>query len=103
MFWTRFYELCVNNGTKPNPVGKQLGIASSTITQWKQGTLPTSENLSKIAEYFNVSTDYLLGKETESVTLSPKQQKVLDLYDSLSPEQQKSFEQLLDSVLGLKK
>ena len=103
MFWDIFYALCINNGTKPNPVGKQLGIGSSTITQWKQGTLPSSDNLLKIADYFHVTTDYLLGKETGTISLSPKQKKVLELYDSLSPEQKDSFEKLLDSVLGLKK
>lgn len=63
MFWQKFYDLCISKGTKPNPVGKQLGVASSTITQWKQGALPSSEILLKIAEYFGVSIDYLLGNE----------------------------------------
>lgn len=62
MFWQKFYDLCISKGTKPNPVGKQLGVASSTITQWKQGALPSSEILLKIAEYFGVSIDYLLGR-----------------------------------------
>ena len=39
MFWERFYNLCLRNGKRPNPVGKEIGLA----------------------RYFNVSTDYLLG------------------------------------------
>ena len=67
MFWERFYELCTKIGSRPNPVGKQLGIASSTITQWKQGSEPSKEMLVKIAEFFNVSIDYLIGNDTKAV------------------------------------
>ena len=60
-FWDIFYKLCTENNTKPNPVAKELGIASGTITQWKNGSVPSSASLSKIADYFGVTTDYLLG------------------------------------------
>lgn len=63
MFWDRFYYLCKENKSKPNPVAKELGISSGIITRWKHGnTLPTGENLIKIANYFNVSIDYLVGR-----------------------------------------
>ena len=52
-------------GLKPNPVAKELGLSSATVTKWKNGTLPQSETLLKIADYFNVTTDYLLGKTPE--------------------------------------
>lgn len=62
MFWQRFYDLCINAGSKPNPIGKEIGISSATITQWKQGTIPTGDSLAKIADFFNCSVDYLLGR-----------------------------------------
>lgn len=62
MFWERFYNLCIQNNSKPNPIGQEIGISSATITKWSKGTLPNSETLMKIADYFNVSTDYLLGR-----------------------------------------
>lgn len=63
MFWERFSNLCEKAGTKPNPVGKEIGISSGIITKWKNvGTLPNGETLLKIADYFNVSVDYLLGR-----------------------------------------
>lgn len=63
MFWNRFYELCLQRGTKPNPLGKNIGISSGIITKWKtENTLPNGETLIKIADYFNVSIDYLLGR-----------------------------------------
>ena len=62
MFWDRFYELCCSKNTKPNPVAKELGISSAVLTKWKNGiSYPNGEFLIKIAKYFNVTTDYLLG------------------------------------------
>lgn len=64
-FWEMFYNLCIENGTRPNTVAKELGFSSAVCTQWKKGQQkPSVEKIAKIAEYFNVSTDYLLGKET---------------------------------------
>lgn len=62
MFWKKFYDLCVQNNTKPIPVVKTLGIATGAVTKWKNGSIPNGDTLLKIAEYFNVSVDYLLGR-----------------------------------------
>lgn len=61
MFWDRFYDLCIKHGTKPLPVVKEIGVATGSVTKWKNGASPNSETLLKIAQYFDVSTDYLLG------------------------------------------
>ncbi len=63
MFWKRFYELCINKNTKPNPVAKDIGISSGVVTKWKNGTtIPNGETLIKIADYLDCSVDYLLGR-----------------------------------------
>lgn len=61
MFWENFFKLCVYNNTKPLKVVQALDIGSGSITKWKNGTIPNGETLLKIANYFNVTTDYLLG------------------------------------------
>ena len=63
MFWETFVKLCNSKNTKPNPVAKLLGIPSGSLTDWKNGSIPRDTTLLKIAEYFNVSVNYLLGKE----------------------------------------
>lgn len=66
MFWERFYNLCLQKNTKPNPVAKEIGISSGIVTKWKnEDTLPNGETLLKIADYFDVSVDYLLGRENK--------------------------------------
>lgn len=44
-------------------LGKILGVGKTTISMYENGnSSPNDEIKLKIAEYFNVSTDYLLGK-----------------------------------------
>lgn len=62
MFWDRFVELCEKNGEKPNSVTKKLHMSNSIATVWKSGKIPTGTVLSQIADYFDVSVDYLLGR-----------------------------------------
>lgn len=62
---TVFYEvyslLCRNAGKSDNAVAAEIGLSNSTVTTWKQGALPRRPTLKKVADYFNVSTDYLMG------------------------------------------
>lgn len=62
MFWDNFYNLCKKNGVTPAIVVRQLDIAGGMTTKWKNGAIPNGEMLLKLADYFNVSTDYLLGR-----------------------------------------
>lgn len=64
MFWNNFYALCEANSQKPLQVVKALGIATGSITKWKNGTMPSMKNLEKIAAYFNVSVEYLFSDHT---------------------------------------
>lgn len=88
MFWERFLEECTLMGKKPNPVGKELGVSSGTITGWKNGALPKPEILSRIASYFDVSVDYLIGKTDK------KEKPTTETDDGLSPEFKFLYRQL---------
>lgn len=63
MFWDRFYALCEKANKKPNVVAKELQVSSGIITKWKAGSVPSGASLEKLADYFGVSTDYLLGRD----------------------------------------
>ena len=60
-FFDQFVALCKNKGVSPNFVAREIGVSSGSVTAWKQGVIPRSATLTKIADYFEVSTDYLLG------------------------------------------
>lgn len=60
-FYNILSELCNNNGTTVTAFAKKLGLSTSMPTNWKKGMNPNIETLVKIADYFNVTPDYLLG------------------------------------------
>ena len=52
-----------DKGISNNKLLTDLGLNKSSILNWeKRGTIPSGETLQKIADYFDVSVDYLLGK-----------------------------------------
>lgn len=56
-------ELIRNSGKSENALEKAIGLAQGSIKNWRNGkSKPSLEAVSKIADYFGVSVDYLLGK-----------------------------------------
>lgn len=61
MFWDRYNNLCLEKKETASSIAKKLNMAPSTVTSWKQNEkLPNGKYLLAIADYFNVSVDYLL-------------------------------------------
>ncbi len=59
-----FEQLLQERQTSVYRVAKSTGIPASTFTDWKNGrSVPKTEKLRKIAAYFDVPLDYLLGGE----------------------------------------
>lgn len=63
MFYHNLIRLCTERGTTPTEVCHSIGLAGSAATKWKSGAVPRDTTLKKIADYFGVSVDYLLGSE----------------------------------------
>ncbi len=64
MFYDKFKGLCDQKNVKPSRVALECGFSKGSVSHWKnEGTVPQREILIKIAEYFSVSVDYLLGAE----------------------------------------
>ena len=73
------------NNIKRSELAQNIGVSTVAIGQYYNGeTLPTMENLIKIADFFNVSTDYLLER-AELSTRDPEVTKIHD-YTGLSQE-----------------
>ena len=62
MFYDRFIKLCEDSNIKPTPLLRKLGLSSGNLQKWQNGATVNSSVLIKIADYFNVSVDYLLGR-----------------------------------------
>lgn len=57
----KVYALAKERGVKIAQLEKELGMAHSTILKWETSQ-PSGETLGKVADYFDVSVDFLLGR-----------------------------------------
>lgn len=68
-----------------------LHVAASTIGSYVQGVRePDFHTLKQIAQYFHVTTDYLLDNHTET-TQTQAEDKLLTIFRSLTAEQQEMY------------
>lgn len=59
-----FRKLLDEKGVTVYRVAKETEISSATFTEWKNGNYtPKQDKLQKIADYFGVTLDYLVGNE----------------------------------------
>jgi len=63
VFYDLYLDLCKKNNVSPTKAALDIGISKATPSTWKKrGLTPQGDTLNKIASYFGVSIDYLLGK-----------------------------------------
>lgn len=61
---TRLSDLLASHDISQRELSRATGISASTITRIiKMQNIPTADTLVKLADYFGVTTDYLLGRE----------------------------------------
>lgn len=64
--YERIQKLSKEHGLSVRELGRKLDIGETTIYKWKTQT-PKLDVLEKVADYFDVSVDYLVGRtETKS-------------------------------------
>lgn len=79
MFYDRFKQLCERKGVSCNKAALEIGLSNATPTKWKKtGATPVGETLDKIAAYFGVSVDLLMGKENEKAPTENGERAVSD-------------------------
>lgn len=60
-----FKELRLREGLTQKELAEELKIPQSTIAKYEKGQLEANyKNLIKIADFFEVTVDYLLGRES---------------------------------------
>lgn len=87
----RLKELRIEKGLTQEELGNQLGLANNTISRYETGSNePTKfETWQKLADFFNVPVDYLLGISKDSSTLT---------IDDLNPKEQEAYERITDML-----
>lgn len=112
-FKDRLIQLRKGTNLYQADMAKKIGVARATYGAYEQGTRqPDFETLKKIADYFEVSTDFLLygtvdskrtirGEEVDTSDLSENQRMVLDWamqQEALSFHSKEELKEMLDNM-----
>ena len=69
LFKERLRDLRIEKGLSQEALAKALKTYQANIAEWEKGKKkPSMDSIISLAEYFEVSTDYLLGFEREDGT-----------------------------------
>ena len=105
MFYDKFAELCARRGVSCKRAVMDMGLSNSLATKWKNtNAVPNGVTLQKIADYFNVSMEYLVndaadenkpaaisGEPIEFGSLSDTERRLVLWFRGLSAETQKAI------------
>lgn len=89
-------RLQTEKGVTNKEIEKACGLSNSVISQWKAGrSKPSVDAILRLARYFGVTTDYLLGFgdrevlieiKNNAVVLTPEEELILEAYAVASVE-----------------
>ena len=91
-FYEKYEALCAERGMKPQSpeMFDITGVSAGAISGWKKGALPKAEVLTRLSQYFDVTTDYLLGLSTvrkpQTCNLTEEERLLLEAYRSASTQ-----------------
>lgn len=106
--YKRIEELCVERDVNITTMCKESGASRASLTDLKMGRKQglSTETLLKIAKYFGVSIDYLMGKNGKEKTaldfesgLNKSEDALLRLFRLVPPENQDMVLQMIEAAL----
>lgn len=104
-FLERIKLLIEQEGITEKELTSRLGIANSTFTDWRKKTKGnySMETVVKIADYFNVSLDWLVRgdqKYAPQIKMRGSELELLNKFKSLPSESQASAIAYIDGILS---
>jgi len=100
-------KLRENKGIQQRKLADYLNVAQGTLSYWERGKYDIdNKSLLKLAEYFNTSTDHILGKDDipnpqPTVKLGDDiEYGLLDGYRKLKDEDRALINSLMERMLG---
>lgn len=90
-------DLCRASGITITEMCRRADVPRGNLTDLKNGRQNglSTKNLGKIASYFSVSTDYLLGKEDKKISASPAEPNKAELISMIQNMSQEEAARML--------
>lgn len=82
MFYEQLYKICQQKGTTPTGVCRRLGLSTSKVTAWKNGSIPKQSTLQRLADELGVATDAFFAEQEPKLT--PEEEELLAVFRNLS-------------------
>ena len=100
MFYINYVALCNKIGKSPSAVAEEMGFMRSVVTRWSKGSVPRQATLQKVADYFGITVDELLGKEKQPTEceLSGIRKDLMDFADTLTDEKIEKYLRLMKTL-----
>ncbi len=109
MFKIRLKELRESKGMTQRDFAAEFGVSKGTVGMWESGAREprTIDEINRIADYFGVSTDYLLGRTEEKEKPTPEEgdgpalnTRLVERLIQLSPEEQEKVEAFVQGMIA---
>lgn len=106
---TRIRELRRAKGIDQKVMSIDLGVSQPTISDWESGRkIPSSKSAARLADYFGVSLDYLLGRDedakkepdaTHGTELSSGEQALIQLFRRVPSDKRELVLAMIEAAL----
>lgn len=95
MFYDNYERLCKSLGKTPSGIAKELNISAGTVSAWRKGSTPTGQMLQKIADYFDVSTDYLMTGKEPTYTAIKSADDEIEIFEAIDALKRENVRRLV--------
>lgn len=96
--YSKYAKLRDEKGVRDADVARDTNIHPSTFTDWKKGkSSPKADKLRKIADYFGVSVDYIVG--TEEKLSDSNVSRIAALSKQLSVDNQRKVMEMIEYLI----
>ena len=94
-FATNFRRICYKQGTSPTAICLKLGLSSSKVNLWNNGSLPKQPVLVKLAEVLECSVMDFFADDTDiqkmEFALDEDEKDIINLYRRLPRKEKHEF------------
>lgn len=105
MLYEQLTKLIKKSGKSINQIERELGYPRNTLTTYKRSN-PSTKRLNELAEYFDVSVDYLLGRQDEPKykdDLSEEETELIGAFrmerEDMTPDEQVKFNEAVKDLM----